>query len=143
MTKLFERILVATDGSERSRAAVRKGIEIARACGSALHVIYVIDESAFTSGQADVIPEDLYLNLQAEGESAVGQAKRIAEGMQVNAHVLSGKPAQVITGFAARNGVDLIVVGSLGKTGLERLLLGSTAEKIIRTAGCMVLVVKG
>ena len=143
MTKLFERILVAADGSERNLPAVRKGLEIARACGSDLHIVYVIDESAFTSGQADVLPEDIYENLRSEGERAIGGALEIAGGLPVMTHVLSGKPAKVITEFAARNGIDLIVVGSLGKTGLSRLLLGSTAEEIIRTAGCGVLVVKG
>ena len=143
MTKLFEKVLIASDGSERNQPAVREAVEIARACGSVLHVVYVIDESAFTSAPTDVLPEDLYLNMQEEGEKAVGQVKQMAEGVQVETRVLSGKPARVITDFATRNGVDLIVVGSLGKTGLSRLLLGSTAEAIIRTAGCGVLVVKG
>ena len=143
MTKLFEKVLIASDGSERNQPAVRKGVEIARASGSVLHVIYVIDEAAFTSAQTEVLPEDLYLKLQEEGEKAVGQVKQMAEGVQVETRVLTGKPARVITDFAARNGVDLIVVGSLGKTGLARLLLGSVAERIVRTAGCMVLVVKG
>jgi len=142
MTKLFERILVATDGSEKNQPAVRKALEIARACGSVLSVVYVIDEAAFTSAQTGVLPEDIYSRLQEEGERAVLKVKQMAEGLLVETHVLTGKPAHVITGFAARTGVDLIVVGSQGKTGLARLVLGSVAESIVRTAGCMVLVVK-
>ena len=142
MTKLFERILVATDGSEKNQPAVRKGLEIARECGSAIDAIYVIDETPFTSAQAEVSTVDLYMQLKEEGERAVGQVKQMADGMRVETRILSGKPAQVITEFATRNRVDLIVVGSQGKSGLERLLLGSIAESIIRMADCMVLVVK-
>ena len=142
MTKIFEKILIATDGSEKNRPAVGKALAIARECGSSLLVVYVIDESAFTSVQPEVLPEDLYPKLQEEGESAVRRVRELAGGLAVETRVLTGKPAQVITGLAARTGVDLIVVGSLGKTGLARLVLGSVAESIVRTAGCAVLVVK-
>jgi nucleotide-binding universal stress UspA family protein len=143
MTKLFERILIATDGSERNQPAVRKGLEIARTCGSALYAIYVIDETPLTSAQTEVLTADVYRQLEDEGEKAVLQVKRMADGVTVEALVLSGRPAHVITDFAVKNRVDLIVVGSQGKSGLARLLLGSVAESIIRMADCMVLVVKG
>jgi nucleotide-binding universal stress UspA family protein len=142
MTKLFERILVATDGSEKNQPAVRKGLEIARECGSTFHAIYVIDETPLASAQAEVSMADVYARLKDEGEIAVEQVKRIADGVEVETRILSGRPAQVITEFALKNRVDLIVVGSQGKSGLERLLLGSIAESIIRMADCMVLVVK-
>ena len=142
MTKLFEKILVATDGSEKNQPAVRKGLEIARACGSAMYAIYVIDETPLASAQAEVLTADVYRRLQDEGEKAIQLVKRIADGIQVETFVLSGRPAHVISEFAVKNGVDLIVVGSQGKSGLERLLLGSVAESIIRMADCMVLVVK-
>ena len=82
------------------------------------------------------------MKLKDEGEQAVEQVKRIADGVKVEALVLSGRSAQVITEFAVKNKVDLIIVGSQGKSGLERLLLGSVAGSIIRMADCMVLVVK-
>jgi nucleotide-binding universal stress UspA family protein len=142
MTKLFEKILVATDGSEMNRPAVKKGLEIARVCGSTIYAIYVIDETPLASAQAEVLTADVYLQLKDEGERAVEQVKRVAGGGKVETRILSGKPDLVITEFALRNKVDLIVVGSQGKSGLERLLLGSIAESIIRMADCMVLVVK-
>jgi nucleotide-binding universal stress UspA family protein len=142
MTKLFDKILIATDGSVKNQPAVRKGLEIARVCGSATFVIYVIDETPFTSAQTEVLTADIYNELKDEGEKAVEQVKRIENGVKVETLVLSGRPAHVITEFAVKNKVDLIVVGSQGKSGLERLFLGSVAESIIRTADCMVLVVK-
>jgi len=142
MTRLFEKILIATDGSAKNRPAVRKGLEIARECGSLVHAVYVIDETLLISAQTGAWMDEVYLKVKDEGERALGEVKRMAGGVQVEALVLSGRPAQVITGFAAKKGVDLIVVGSQGKSGLERLLLGSVAESIIRLADCMVLVVK-
>ncbi len=142
MMKLFEKILIATDGSEKNQPAVRKGLEIARECGSTLYAIYVIDETPFTSAQAEVSTADVYTRLKDEGERAIEQVKGIADGVKVETRILSGRPAHVITEFALKNKVDLIVVGSQGKSGLERLLLGSIAESIIRMADCMVLVVK-
>jgi nucleotide-binding universal stress UspA family protein len=142
MTKLFEKVLIATDGSERNEPAVKKGLEIARACGSALVAIYVIDETPFTSAATEVLTADMYMQLKEEGERALEQVKRMAGGAKVETLLLSGRPAHVITEFAAQNGVDLIVVGSQRKSGLERFLLGSVAEQIIRMADRMVLVVK-
>jgi len=143
MTKLFEKILIATDGSVNNQPAVRKGLELACESGSVLYAIYVIDETPLTSAQTEVLTDEVYMKLKDEGEKAVEDVKRIADGVKVEALVLSGRPAHVITGFAQKNKVDLIVVGSQGKSGLERLLLGSVAESIIRMADCMVLVVKG
>jgi nucleotide-binding universal stress UspA family protein len=102
----------------------------------------VIDDTPLTSAQAEVSMADVYMQLKDEGERAVEQVKRTAGGVTVETRILSGRPARVITEFALKNDVDLIVVGSQGKTGLERLLLGSVAENIIRMADCMVLVVK-
>jgi nucleotide-binding universal stress UspA family protein len=142
MKRLFDHILLATDGSEKNLPAVREALEIARACGSLLHAVYVIDETPYTSAPTDVLTVDVYSQSRDEGERALEEVKRLADGVRVETLILSGRAAQVITDFAARNRVDLIVVGSQGKSGLERLLLGSTAESIIRTARCMVLVVK-
>ena len=142
MTGLFGKILIATDGSEKNGPAVRKGLEIARAFGSTVCAVYVIDETPLASAQAEVLTADVYRELREEGEKAIGQVQRIAGGVKLETRILSGKPAQVITGFARANGVDLIVVGSQGKSGLERLLLGSIAENVIRMADRMVLVVK-
>jgi nucleotide-binding universal stress UspA family protein len=142
MTKIFKKILIATDGSVKNQPAVTKGLELAREFGSIIYAIYVIDETPFTSSQPEILTGEVYMKLKDEGGKAVEQVKRIANGVKVETLVLSGRPAHVITEFAVKNNVDLIIVGSQGKSGLERLLLGSVAESIIRMADCMVLVVK-
>ncbi len=140
--KLFDKILIATDGSERNQPAVRKGLEIARQCGSLLYALYVIDETPAASAQPEVLSDAVFIKLREEGERATEQVRQMAGGVNVETFVLSGPPARTITEFAAKNKVDLIVVGSQGRTGLQRLFLGSVAESVIRMADCMVLVVK-
>ena len=142
MTKMFEKILIATDGSAKNQPAVKKGLELARESGSMVYALYVIDETTFKSAQAGALTGDLYMTLKEEGEKAVEDVRRIANGEKVETFVLSGRPANIITEFAVKNKVDLIVVGSQGKSGLERLFLGSVAENVLRLADCMVLVVK-
>lgn len=142
MAELFKKILIATDGSKRTANAVNKGLDIARVQSSTVHVVYVVDTVTFTSIPMDVTWENMYQLLREEGEEAVNAVKEMGQGLNVETHVLEGNPAIEITKFAKDNGIDLIIVGTLGKSGIDRILLGSVAEKIIRVAHCPVLVVK-
>jgi nucleotide-binding universal stress UspA family protein len=142
MAELFKRILIATDGSKRTQDAVEMGIKLAREHGSKVYAVYVVDTVTFTSIPMDVTWENMYQLLKDEGEEAVKAVKDAALDVDVETHVLEGNPAIEITRFAGENGVDLIVMGTLGKSGIDRLLLGSTAEKVIRIASCPVLVIK-
>ena len=142
MTKMFEKILIATDGSEKNMPAVKKALDLARESGSSVYAVYVIDVSPYTHSQTDLFPDEMFTALKHEGEKVVAKVREMAGGMKIETHVLSGKPAPVIVEFAEKNTVDLIVVGYQGKSGLDRLLLGSVSERVIRLADCMVLVVK-
>lgn len=139
---IFENILIATDGSEKNQPAVKKGLDIARHSGALVYAVYVIDETPFGAAQPEVMTDDLYTKLNSEGNHAVQRVKEGARDVDIETVVLTGRPAHAITEYARKKGVDLIVVGSQGKSGIERLILGSIAESIIRTADCMVLVVK-
>ncbi len=139
---LFGRILIATDGSEKNRAALDEGIRIARATGAAVYAVYVIDTGTFSSMSADVPLGDTYRVFKAEAEQAFARIQCIAGDVKVETAILEGRPAPEIVKFAARKKIDLIVISTQGKKGLERLLLGSVAEEIIRSAPSRVLVVK-
>lgn len=139
---LFGRILIATDGSEKNRAALDEGIRIARATGATVHAVYVIDTGTFSSMSAEIPLGDTYSVFKAEAEEAFARIKSMAEDVKVETTILEGRPAAEIMKFAARERIDLIVISTQGKKGLERLLLGSVAEEIIRSAPCKVLVVK-
>ncbi len=124
----FKNILVATDGSDHARTAGTEAIEIAKRCGSRLIAIAVVP-SEDEKDKAQVNAGDIALAAQ--------QAGIYAETM-----ALVGKPHEVIADTAKSMGVDLVVMGAYGKTGLKRLLMGSTTEKVIGLADCAVLVAK-
>ena len=139
---LVDRILIATDGSLKNRPALEEGIKIARAFGAAVHAVYVIDMGAFSSMSADMPIGDTYRIIKAEADEAFDRIKTLAGEMPVTTAILDGRPAAEIVKYAVAKKIDLIVIGTQGKKGFERLLLGSVAEEVIRSAPCKVLVVK-
>ena len=140
--QLFTTILVATDGSAMNQAAIAEAFRIGRVCGSVVYAVYIADTTALETGPADMMVGETWDVLPREGERALAQVREKAAGVNLEMALLTGKPAEEIVRFAKEKGVDLIVIGSQGKQGIARLLLGSVAEKVIRTAGCKVLVVK-
>ncbi len=121
-------ILVATDGSAHSVAAAAEAIGIAKRCGSniiAVSTMYVAE--GFEEAKA---------NVGAVVEMA------LKEGIPVEALTPAGRSHEVIVETAGGRGVDLIVMGTYGKTGLKKILMGSSTEKVIGHANCAVLVVR-
>ena len=144
MATMYSKILVATDGSEQNHQAVLEAIGLAKSEKAELHCLYIVDTIAFASLPMDVTWENVYNVLYQEGKEAIELVKKQAkkEGVKFFSSVLEGNPAVEIVKYAQENGADLIVVGTLGRGGLSRFLLGSTAEKVIRTAPCPVMVVR-
>jgi nucleotide-binding universal stress UspA family protein len=142
MTGIYQKIVIATDGSEKNLSAVIEGVMIARVSGAKLHVVYVIDTKPLTTGVIEESYAGMYDNLREEGEQALEQARDLAGDLDSETCLLTGKPANEITRFVKEQGADLLVIGTQGKSGLGKLILGSVAESIIRTAPCSVLVVR-
>ncbi|HJH32772.1 MAG TPA: universal stress protein [Methanosarcinaceae archaeon] len=144
-SKLYRKILIATDGSEPNKKAVLYGIELARLSDAKLYIVYVVDTAAFASIPMDSGWEIMYELLQKEGTEAIQQIVDDAKvsGIGVESSLLEGHPSQEIIEFTQDNDIDLIVLGTLGKSGLNRFLLGSVAEKITRNSRIPVLVVRG
>jgi nucleotide-binding universal stress UspA family protein len=142
MTEIYQNIVIATDGSEKNLSAVIEGVMISRVSGAKLHIVYVIDTKPLTTGVIEESYAGMYDSLRDEGEQALEQAKELAGGLNVETFLLTGKPATEITKFVKEHGADLLVIGTQGKSGLGKLILGSVAESIVRTAPCSVLVVR-
>ncbi len=144
-SKLFKQILIATDGSEYTKNAVDYGIDLAKNAGAKLHAIYVVDTAAFASIPMDAAWESMYELLRQEGDEATKYVadKAQAEGLVVERNTIEGHPAEEIIKYAEKNSISLIIMGTLGKSGLDRFLLGSVAEKVVRTSKIPVLVVRG
>ncbi|MCC4768300.1 universal stress protein [Methanosarcina sp. DH1] len=144
MSEFYRNIVIATDGSENSLKAISYGIEIAKLSGATVHALYVIDITSFSSIPMDAGWEAMYDTLRGEGEKAISmvQERGKGSGVEVREVLLEGHPSNEIINFAENNNADLIVVGTLGKTGLDRFLMGSVAEKVVRGSKVPVLVVR-
>jgi len=136
----WKKILVATDGSRFSQAAVEKAIDFASSYGGELIIISVVDVPAEFYGEA---PE-AWDRLVEKAHDHLKKAKQQAEnsGIKCSTMVKEAETWQAIIEVAGTVKADTIVIGSHGKTGLKRLLMGSVAEKVIGYAPCPVLVVK-
>jgi len=143
-SEFYRNIVIATDGSENSQRAISYGIEIAKLSGATVHALYVVDTVYFSSIPMDAGWEIMYETLKGEGEKAISEVKERGEiaGVEVREVLLEGHPSNEIINFADNNNADLIVVGTLGKTGLDRFLMGSVAEKVVRGSKVPVLVVR-
>lgn len=144
-SKLYKKILIATDGSEFTKNAVDYGIDLAKNTGAKLYAIYVVDTAAFASIPMDAAWESMYEILKQEGDEATRYVanRAEAEGLEVERLTVEGHPAEEIIKYAEKNSANLIVMGTLGKSGLDRFLLGSVAEKVVRNSKIPVLVVRG
>ncbi len=121
-------ILVATDGSDHSLAAASEAIGIAKRCGS--HII------ALSTAHSDIELKEAKAHVHKVVEMAQN------EGITVEAITPLGSSHNIIIETAGGRGVDLIVMGAYGKTGIKKLLMGSSTEKVIGRAGCAVLVAR-
>lgn len=144
-SELYKNIVVATDGSKQNKKAVRHALEFAKMCGAKLYSVCVVDTASFSAIPMDVGWEMMYELLIKEANMATAAVGEIAqnEGIPFEAVVLEGHPGSEIVEFANKRGIDLIVMGTLGKRGLDHFLLGSVAENVVRNSKVPVLVVRG
>jgi nucleotide-binding universal stress UspA family protein len=138
---LYERILVPTDGSAASRPAIEHAIELAATHDATLHAIYVINTASFASIPTEGSWEGVSEMLAREGGEALESVTEEAEthGVPVETVQVDGSPSREIVRYAEENGCDLIVMGTHGRGGIDRLLLGSVAEKVVRSSSVPVL----
>jgi nucleotide-binding universal stress UspA family protein len=135
-----KRILCPIDFSDFSDAALQYASSLAQEAGARLYLVHVDDSQVpYDAGYAAYVappidPEALMERLAAK--------KPTRENVDFEHHLLFGHPADAIVDFASQHDVDLIVIGTHGRTGLSRLLMGSIAEAIVRRAACPVLTVK-
>lgn len=149
---MYEHILVPTDGSETAEQAVEQAVDVASKYGATIHALYVIDVDATSyslgteqvdrirQGHLDEMPE-----VKADADEATGYVADAAaeRGVTVEEHVTTGEPTRAIRKFIDENDIDLVVMGSHGRSGLSRVILGSVAEKVLRRTRLPVLVVDG
>ena len=147
---MFKNVLVTVDGSDSSNKALDTAAEIAAGSGGALHILHVVREMQvpLTPGLMDVyekLQRDRHDLLNTAGEQLINQAKRAAESKgldNVETDIGSGDPASAIVAYAAKNKIDLIVMGSRGMGEVEGMLMGSVSRKVSNTTRTNCLIIK-
>jgi nucleotide-binding universal stress UspA family protein len=139
---MYETVLVPTDGSEGANAAAEHAITIAGAYDATLHALYVVDVrmSPISTGMdRDEVVQ--LLDQSGERPTAPVLDRAEQEGVPATEAIRLGVPHDVIREYVDENHVDVVVMGTHGRTGLEHTLLGSTTERIVRTVDVPVLTV--
>jgi nucleotide-binding universal stress UspA family protein len=140
----YERILVPTDGSEATREAVEHAADLAAEHDATIHALYVVNSASFAGLPMDSSWENVSAMLNEEGSTALDEVAAIADehGVDVERELADGNPAREIVRYAEDADCDLVVMGTHGRGGIDRLLLGSVAEKVVRSSSVPVLTVR-
>ncbi|WP_416841227.1 universal stress protein [Haloferax sp. DFSO52] len=141
---LYDRIIVPIDGSAGSSRVAIHAAKLANVHGAELHGVYVVNAGSFAGLPMESSWEGLDDLLRSDAKAALELVERAAEreGVPVETHILEGSPSREIVEFAERGECDLIVMGTHGRGGIDRLLLGSVAEKVVRASSVPVLTVR-
>ncbi|WP_276256934.1 universal stress protein [Halomontanus rarus] len=140
---MYDHIVVPTDGSDASAAAVDHGVSIAEPHGATVHFLHVVDVGTEMSAPGTVAPE-LAETLEQEADDVLDAAAAQAEetGVTYERTVLEGTPHEAIVEYSADRAADLIVMGASGRSGITDRLLGSSTDRAIRSAETSVLVAR-
>lgn len=142
---MFDRVLIPTDGSEAVSPAEDTAIDLAEIHGATLHVLYIVDQPTIVSGTGEGVPglDNLLDALEKVGKEATGDIATRANdrGIGATTAVRRGNPHDDILKYAEGHDIDVIVIGTHGRTGVKRALLGSVTEDVVRHSEIPVLTV--
>ncbi|ARS90866.1 universal stress protein [Natrarchaeobaculum aegyptiacum] len=142
---MYETVLAPTDGSDRSLAALEHAIDLANRYDATLHTQYVVESSPAFDAEIDEETErDIYGSLIEAGERAVEEvaAEANSQGLDdVETAVDRGAPHEEILTYVEDNDVDIVVMATAGRTGSSRELIGSVAERVVRSSPVPVVTV--
>jgi nucleotide-binding universal stress UspA family protein len=145
---MYRHILVPVDGSSTSARALQEALGLARQQTAGLELVYVMEDVLFLENEAYINYEEVQKSARSAGEKALAQAQAAVRqaGMTAEQRLLEARGeriASVIIEEARRWPADLIVIGTHGRSGFSRILFGSVAEGVVRTALIPVLLVRG
>ena len=141
---LYDRILVPTDGSVEGERAVAHALDLAAVHDATVHAVHVVDTASYAGMSMEASWEGLGRLLRSDADEAVTAVEELAAGtgVDVSTAVVEGSPSREIVRYAEGNDCDLVVMGTHGRGGIDRLLLGSVAEKVVRGSVVPVLTVR-
>jgi nucleotide-binding universal stress UspA family protein len=140
---MYGNVLVPTDGSDASMEALDEAIDLAEELGSSIHILYVVEPEHYApmnTPNPDMI-ESMEQRAESEIERAVERAET-GDVASVEQSVETGTTHETIISYIEDNDIDLVIMGTHGRTGLDRILLGSVTEKVVRLSPVPVLTVR-
>ncbi|USZ69996.1 universal stress protein (plasmid) [Halorussus salilacus] len=139
---MYSRILVPTDGSEHVERVVAHALDIAERDGATVHGLYVVDKGGMPELDAEM-RDEVVKSFERTGAGALDEFRELAEagGADVVTATAEGKPSKEIVEYVEDNDVDLIVMGTHGRSGIRNVLMGSVAERVVRHSPVPVLLV--
>jgi len=142
---MYDHVLVPTDGSDPAAAATEHALAVAERFDATVHALYVVDVDGIAHEAPGLGLDALRDALREEGEAATAAvAERTADrGVDVTEAVIEGLAEDAIVDYAEENDVDLIVMGTHGRRGVERYVVGSVTERVVRATDVPTLVVRG
>ncbi len=146
---MTKKIMIATDGSDASKKAAMIGIDIAQHANGSVTAVYVMEtlRLAHLPGYATLpgLKDKILQLMQEEGQQATQFVEDQAQIMNVPCRkiLVEGSPSEELLKISQEQGIDLLIMGSLGRTGIEKILLGSVAGKVVLQSPIPVLLVKG
>ena len=141
----YMRILVGFDGSKNSKRALARAATLAKEHGSLLKIVVVVNSNSIAlAPMAPPIPPEVFEDLMNNGRRVLSEAMVAAGDLvpEVTGNIEEGNPADCILRVAAKDSVDLVVVGRRGISGIERFLLGGVSSSVVAHSKCDVLVVR-
>lgn len=145
---VYKRILVPVDGSPTSMAGLREALRLAKNQKAKVRLINIVDElMIFSSSEAGLNIEPIIESMKRAGKRVLGRATKLAAAQGIRSETelwenATGRVAEVLIGRAKRWRADLIVMGTHGRRGVNRLMLGSDAELVVRNSPVPVLLVR-
>lgn len=147
---MYDKILVAIDGSDPSKQALAEALRVARLAGAELRVVHVLDATSPLGMGLTYVPAELLDGYRDNAMKHLARARALAKEANVHCesdlmmlHGINDNVAGCLQRCAVEFGARLVVLGTHGRRGVKRALLGSVAEKFVRSADCPVLLVHG
>jgi nucleotide-binding universal stress UspA family protein len=139
---MYDDVLVPTDGSAGMGRVSDQAGALAEAHGAVVHGLYVADTTSWTGLPLESSFEGIGETLRDDGTAALERLAAALETVPVRTAIREGSPAREIVDFAVERGCDVVVMGTHGRSGVDRLLLGSVAERVVRSSPVPVLTVR-
>ncbi len=138
---IYKKILLPLDGSAYSEKAVDDAIFIAKASNAEIMLLTVVENSFLIGLPADNTTREINELLENEAQKNIDKIKEKLGGIPIKTIIEEGSPAEAILKTIKKENIDLVIMGSSGKKGFEKFIIGSVTDKVVNSARCKILII--